>query len=77
MPRDAPRAYNPAELVFDNSMMNPRFFCPIPLAAGSDIDLPSEVAHHADRVMSLRIGCCRPALGRAVTLEHDDPQVLP
>ena len=50
------RAYNRAESAADNSMMNPRFFCPIPLAAGHAIDLPAEVAHHADRVLRLKAG---------------------
>jgi len=34
----------------------PRFFCPPPLAAGTDLALPSGAAHHAAQVLRLRVG---------------------
>ncbi len=37
-------------------MTTPRFYCPIPLAAGSRIDLPNAPAHHAVRVLRLSVG---------------------
>ncbi|PWB44347.1 MAG: 16S rRNA (uracil(1498)-N(3))-methyltransferase [Rhodocyclales bacterium] len=37
-------------------MMNPRFFCPQPLAPNSLADLPSAAAHHALRVLRLGAG---------------------
>lgn len=37
-------------------MMNPRFFCPQPLAPNSLADLPSAAAHHAQRVLRLGVG---------------------
>lgn len=37
-------------------MALPRFFCPIPLANNSLIDLPTEAAHHAGRALRLREG---------------------
>lgn len=37
-------------------MALPRFFCPIPLANNSLIDLPAEAAHHAGRALRLREG---------------------
>jgi 16S rRNA (uracil1498-N3)-methyltransferase len=40
----------------DNSMMNPRFFCPEGLLPDSDMPLPAAVAHHAERVLRLAIG---------------------
>jgi 16S rRNA (uracil1498-N3)-methyltransferase len=39
-----------------NSAMVPRFFCPMPLAAGRIIMLPPQVAHHVERVLRLRVG---------------------
>lgn len=51
-----PRAYNSAQLIADDSTMPPRFFCPMPLTAGATIELPAEVAHHADRVLRLKAG---------------------
>ena len=51
-------------------MMIPRFFCSIPLAAGSDIDLPPEVAHHADRVLRLKAG-------ERITLFNGDGSEVP
>ncbi|MDD5295454.1 MAG: 16S rRNA (uracil(1498)-N(3))-methyltransferase [Rhodocyclaceae bacterium] len=36
--------------------MAPRFFCPMPLLAHSTVDLPSTVAHHAERVLRLAPG---------------------
>ncbi len=51
-------------------MMNPRFFCSVPLAAGSNIDLPPEVAHHADRVLRLKAG-------DAITLFNGDGSEFP
>ncbi len=40
-----------------NSMMNsPRFFCPVPLAAGIAIDLPEGAARHAVRALRLAPG---------------------
>ncbi|HCZ14643.1 MAG TPA: 16S rRNA (uracil(1498)-N(3))-methyltransferase [Candidatus Accumulibacter sp.] len=35
---------------------DPRFHCPMPLAAGTQTDLPERVAHHAVRVLRLRHG---------------------
>ncbi len=35
---------------------DPRFHCPMPLAAGTQTDLPERVAHHAVRVLRLRQG---------------------
>ncbi len=46
-------------------MMNPRFFCPQPLAPRSLAGLPAAAAHHAVRV--LRLG-----VGDAVTLFNDE-----
>jgi 16S rRNA (uracil1498-N3)-methyltransferase len=37
-------------------MSLPRFFCAMPLAAGSIIDLPDALAHHALRVLRLKPG---------------------
>ena len=37
-------------------MTAPRFYCPVPLAAGSTIDLPENAARHAGRVLRLRAG---------------------
>lgn len=36
--------------------MTPRFFCRIPLAAGAEVALPKEAAHHAVRVLRLVAG---------------------
>lgn len=36
--------------------MNPRFYCPFPLAPGASIDLPELAAHHAARVLRLGPG---------------------
>ena len=36
--------------------MTPRFFCRIPLAAGAEVALPKEAAHHAARVLRLVVG---------------------
>jgi 16S rRNA (uracil1498-N3)-methyltransferase len=36
--------------------MTARFFCPPPLVAGAEIALPSSAAHHAARVLRLRVG---------------------
>src|SRR5216110_2805964 len=36
--------------------MTPRFFCPPPLAAVSEIALPTGAAHHAARVLRLMAG---------------------
>jgi 16S rRNA (uracil1498-N3)-methyltransferase len=34
----------------------PRLFCPLPLSAGIELALPEEAAHHAVRVLRLRVG---------------------
>lgn len=34
----------------------PRFYCPAPLPTSSRFDLPAEAAHHAARVLRLRVG---------------------
>jgi 16S rRNA (uracil1498-N3)-methyltransferase len=34
----------------------PRFYCPLPLASGAIVDLPSGPAHHAERVLRLKAG---------------------
>ncbi len=34
----------------------PRFFCPPPLPSGGSFELPPDVAHHAARVLRLRVG---------------------
>jgi 16S rRNA (uracil1498-N3)-methyltransferase len=36
--------------------VTPRFYCPLPLAPGAIIDLPSGAAHHATRVLRLQAG---------------------
>ena len=36
--------------------MTPRFYCPLPLAPGAMIELPSGAAHHAARVLRLQAG---------------------
>ena len=36
--------------------MQPRLFCPPPLAAGAEVALPATAAHHAARVLRLRRG---------------------
>jgi len=36
-------------------MSIPRFYCPPPLPAGSSFELPPEAAHHAHRVLRLRV----------------------
>ena len=36
-------------------MSIPRFYCPPPLPAGSSLELPREAAHHAHRVLRLRV----------------------
>jgi 16S rRNA (uracil1498-N3)-methyltransferase len=40
----------------DHSTMISRFFCPGPLLPGTEIALPREVAHHAERVLRLAVG---------------------
>ncbi len=37
-------------------MAAPRFYCPPPLPAGANAELPPEAAHHATRVLRLRVG---------------------
>ncbi|GAB1232390.1 16S rRNA (uracil(1498)-N(3))-methyltransferase [Ferrigenium sp. UT5] len=37
-------------------MSAPRFYCPPPLPAGANCELPPEAAHHASRVLRLRVG---------------------
>ena len=37
-------------------MTAPRFFCSVPLVAAAHIDLPTELAHHAIRVLRLKDG---------------------
>ena len=37
-------------------MTAPRFYCPVPLSAGSCVDLPENAARHACRVLRLRAG---------------------
>ena len=37
-------------------MSAPRFYCPPPLAAGATFELPPAAAHHASRVLRLRVG---------------------
>ncbi|MDP2761824.1 MAG: 16S rRNA (uracil(1498)-N(3))-methyltransferase [Sideroxyarcus sp.] len=37
-------------------MSAPRFYCPPPLPSGAHCELPPEAAHHASRVLRLRIG---------------------
>lgn len=34
----------------------PRFYCPAPLPTDGDFDLPADAAHHASRVLRLRVG---------------------
>lgn len=36
--------------------MDPRFFCPEPMVVGTTLRLPEAVAHHAFRVLRLRVG---------------------
>jgi 16S rRNA (uracil1498-N3)-methyltransferase len=36
--------------------MIPRFLCPFPLAPGAQVDLPEAAAHHALRVLRLKVG---------------------
>ena len=37
-------------------MISPRFFCPVPLAAGASVMLPEGAARHAARVLRLGVG---------------------
>jgi len=37
-------------------MSAPRFYCPPPLPQGAHAELPPEAAHHASRVLRLRVG---------------------
>ncbi len=37
-------------------MSAPRFYCPPPLSSGATFELPPEAAHHASRVLRLRVG---------------------
>jgi len=37
-------------------MSAPRFYCPPPLPLNADAELPPEAAHHASRVLRLRVG---------------------
>lgn len=37
-------------------MSVPRFYCPPPLPSGAHCELPPEAAHHASRVLRLRVG---------------------
>ncbi len=37
-------------------MNRPRFFCPLPLAVGAQVELPAQVAQHAVKVLRLRRG---------------------
>ena len=39
----------------DRSMTTPRFYCPPPLHAGTKFELPQAAAHHASRVLRLRV----------------------
>jgi len=43
-------------VVADNNKMNPRFFCAAPMRVGSTLQLPTDIAHHAVRVLRLRTG---------------------
>ena len=36
-------------------MATPRFYCPVPLSASSEFELPAVAAHHASRVLRLRV----------------------
>ncbi len=38
------------------AMSAPRFYCPPPLPAGANCELPPDAAHHASRVLRLRVG---------------------
>jgi 16S rRNA (uracil1498-N3)-methyltransferase len=37
-------------------MSTPRFYCPPPLSSGATFELPPAAAHHASRVLRLRVG---------------------
>jgi len=38
------------------AMHTPRFYVPVPMASGEQLSLPSQAAHHAVRVLRLRLG---------------------
>lgn len=42
-------------LKYNQPMSTPRFYCPPPLHAGSSLELPPAAAHHASRVLRLRV----------------------
>ena len=44
------------ERPYNITMSSPRFFCPVPLAVGSSIELPENAARHANRVLRLVAG---------------------
>jgi 16S rRNA (uracil1498-N3)-methyltransferase len=48
----------------------PRLYCPRPLDVGADVDLPAATAHHAVRVLRLKVGS-------AVTLFNGDGREFP
>ena len=37
-------------------MSAPRFYCPAPLPLSTNFELPAAAAHHASRVLRLRVG---------------------
>ena len=47
-------------------MSAPRFYCPPPLPQNNHCELPPEAAHHASRVLRLRVG---DAVGIQIDLE--------
>ena len=44
------------ERPYNITMSSPRFFCPVPLVAGTSIELPENAARHASRVLRLVSG---------------------
>jgi 16S rRNA (uracil1498-N3)-methyltransferase len=42
--------------MWNNATMIPRFHCPFPLAPGAQVDLPEAAAHHALKVLRLKVG---------------------
>jgi 16S rRNA (uracil1498-N3)-methyltransferase len=43
-------------LISSFAMHTPRFYVPLPMASGEQLTLPSQAAHHAVRVLRLRVG---------------------
>ncbi len=51
-----PLYYHASALTLNPAMSAPRFYCPPPLPLSTNFELPPAAAHHASRVLRLRVG---------------------